>query len=183
MRASIASTCVNALHHFTDRAAFFAEAAPRLKPGGGPADHRQGSAYRERRLVGLHPISSRRARSTRPLCAECARCAARWRWPASTGPSRWRPIASRSSVRASEAIAAGVVDPSIYVSSDGVVGRGIRGGSKKLRQANEAAGGELQLVADFRLYATMGWSPERATQRSTAARQRRVGDAGSWLGR
>ena len=30
-------------------------------------------------------------------------------------------------------------------------------GVDKMRQANEAAGGELQLIADFRLYATIGW--------------------------
>jgi hypothetical protein len=30
-------------------------------------------------------------------------------------------------------------------------------GADRLRQANDAAGGELQLVADFRLYATIGW--------------------------
>jgi hypothetical protein len=30
-------------------------------------------------------------------------------------------------------------------------------GADRLRQANDAAGGELQLVADLRLYATVGW--------------------------
>ena len=30
-------------------------------------------------------------------------------------------------------------------------------GAERLRKANEVAGGELQLVADFRLYATVGW--------------------------
>ena len=30
-------------------------------------------------------------------------------------------------------------------------------GVERMRQANEAAGGELQLVTDFRLFATVGW--------------------------
>jgi hypothetical protein len=30
-------------------------------------------------------------------------------------------------------------------------------GADRLRRANDEAGGQLQLVADFRLYATIGW--------------------------
>ena len=45
----------------------------------------------------------------------------------------------------------------LHVAADGAVGRGVRQGAERLRQANDDAGGELQLVADFRLYATIGW--------------------------
>jgi len=58
---------------------------------------------------------------------------------------------------ASEAIANGIVDPSftsqLTVLSEDEYQRGV----KRMREANDAAGGELQLVADFRLYATIGW--------------------------
>ena len=56
-----------------------------------------------------------------------------------------------------EAIANGIVDPSftsqLTVLSEDEYQRGV----KRMREANDAAGGELQLVADFRLYATIGW--------------------------
>jgi hypothetical protein len=58
---------------------------------------------------------------------------------------------------ASEALLNGVVDASftsqLTVLSDEEFSRG----AERLRQANEAAGGALQLVADFRLYATVAW--------------------------
>ena len=66
---------------------------------------------------------------------------------------------------ASEALANGIVDPSftsqLTVLSDEEFSRG----AERLREANDAAGGELQLVTDFRLYATVGgsWRSRRRT--------------------
>jgi hypothetical protein len=57
---------------------------------------------------------------------------------------------------ASEALAAGVVEPSFTSQLTVLSGEEYAAGAEKLRLANEAAGGELQLVADFRLYATIG---------------------------
>ena len=58
---------------------------------------------------------------------------------------------------ASEALAAGIVDPSFTSQLTVFSDEEYAAGAERLRQANEAAGGELQLVADFRLYATIGW--------------------------
>ena len=58
---------------------------------------------------------------------------------------------------ASEALAGGVVDQSFTSQLTVLSGDEYRRGLEKLRQAIDAAGGELPLVADFRLYATTGW--------------------------
>jgi dihydrodipicolinate synthase/N-acetylneuraminate lyase len=58
---------------------------------------------------------------------------------------------------AAEAIANGIVDPGFTSQLTVLSEDEYQRGADRLRQANDAAGGELQLVADFRLYATIGW--------------------------
>jgi hypothetical protein len=58
---------------------------------------------------------------------------------------------------AGEAIANGIVDPGFTSQLTVLSEDEYQRGADRLRQANDAAGGELQLVADFRLYATIGW--------------------------
>ena len=58
---------------------------------------------------------------------------------------------------ATEALAAGVVD-SAYTSQLTVLSDDeFRAGAARIREANDAAGGQLNLLTDFWLYATVGW--------------------------
>lgn len=58
---------------------------------------------------------------------------------------------------ASEALANGVVHPSFTSQLTVLSDEEFQRGADRLRRANDEAGGQLQLVADFRLYATIGW--------------------------
>jgi SAM-dependent methyltransferase len=148
--------CVNALHHFADRARFFAEARRVLKPGGGlltigkdPHTDRDDwwvyTYFEETRA-----IDRERYARVRTLRGELA--LAGFAWTESIEADHIEVVHP-----ASEALLNGVVDPSftsqLTVLSDEEFSRG----AERLRQANEAAGGALQLVADFRLYATIAW--------------------------
>jgi ubiquinone/menaquinone biosynthesis C-methylase UbiE len=148
--------CVNALHHFADRNRFFAEARRVLKPGGGvltigkdPHTERDEwwvyEYFEETRA-----IDRARFAPVRTLRGELAR--AGFAWAESLEADHIEVLYA-----AREALAARVVDPSftsqLSVLSDEEFNRGL----ERLRQADAAAGGELQLVADFRLYATIGW--------------------------
>ncbi len=149
--------CVNALHHFTDRARFFAEARRVLKPGGGlltigkdpHTDRDEWWVYDY--FEETRAIDRERFARVRTLRGEMA--LAGFAWTESMEADHIeveRP--------ASEALANGVVDASftsqLTVLSEDEFNRG----ADKLRRANDAAGGGLQLVADFRLYATIGWT-------------------------
>ncbi len=58
---------------------------------------------------------------------------------------------------AGDALAAGVLDPA-YTSQLTVLSDDeFRAGAARIREANVAAGGQLNLMTDFRLYATVGW--------------------------
>jgi hypothetical protein len=58
---------------------------------------------------------------------------------------------------ATEALVGGVVD-SAYTSQLTVLSDDeFRAGAARIREANDAAGGQLNLLTDFRLYATVGW--------------------------
>ena len=148
--------CVNALHHFADRHRFFAEARRVLKPGGGlltigkdPHAERDSwwvyDYFEETRA-----IDRARFAAVRTLRGDLTR--AGFAWAESLEADHIEVSHS-----AAEAVASGVVDKSftsqLTVLSDDEFMRGI----ERLRQADAAAGGELQLVADFRLYATIGW--------------------------
>jgi ubiquinone/menaquinone biosynthesis C-methylase UbiE len=148
--------CVNALHHFGDRAAFFAEARRVLKPGGGlltigkdpHTDQDDWWVYTY--FAETRAIDSERFARVRTLRGEMA--LAGFAWTESMEADRIEVVRP-----ASEALAAGVVDPSFTSQLTVLTDAEYAAGAEQLRQANEAAGGELQLVADFRLYATIGW--------------------------
>jgi ubiquinone/menaquinone biosynthesis C-methylase UbiE len=148
--------CVNAVHHVADRNRFFAEARRVLKPGGGlltigkdpHTDRDEWWVYDY--FEETRAIDRERFARVRTLRGEMA--LAGFAWTESMEADHIELVQS-----AAEALANGVVDASftsqLTVLSDQEFSRG----SERLRLANAAAGGELQLVADFRLYATIGW--------------------------
>jgi len=148
--------CINALHHFSDRAAFFAEARRVLKPGGGllsvgkdpHTEHDDWWVYQY--FEETRAIDRERFARVRTLRGEMA--LAGFAWTESMEADRIEAVHP-----AAAALADGIVDRSftsqLTVLSDEEFDRGV----ERLRAANDAAGGELQLVADFRLYATVGW--------------------------
>ena len=151
--------CVNALHHFPDRNQFFAEARRILKPGGGlltigkdPHTDRDDwwvyQYFEETRAIDL----ARFAR-VRTLRGEMA--LAGFAWTESMEADHIEVLRP-----ASEALANGVVDASFTSQLTVLSDEEFRRGVERMRTANEAAGGALQLVADFRLYATLGWTPQ-----------------------
>jgi ubiquinone/menaquinone biosynthesis C-methylase UbiE len=151
--------CVNALHHFTDRARFFAEARRVLKRGGGlltigkdPHTERDTwwvyDYFEETREIDL----ARFAR-VRTLRGEMTHAGFAW----SESFEADHIEALYPATGALEAGAGGAVDrgftSQLTVLSDEEFNRGV----ERMRAANAAAGSQLQLVADFRLYATVGW--------------------------
>ncbi|MCU1385200.1 MAG: hypothetical protein JWL71_3897 [Acidobacteria bacterium] len=148
--------CVNALHHFSDRARFFAEARRVLKPGGGlltigkdpHTEHDDWWVYRY--FEETRAIDCDRFARVRTLRGELA--LAGFAWTESLEADHIEVVTP-----ASEALASGVVDPRFTSQLTVLSEEEFSRGAERLRAANEAAGGELQLVADFRLYATIGW--------------------------
>jgi ubiquinone/menaquinone biosynthesis C-methylase UbiE len=151
--------CVNALHHFADRTAFFAEARRVLKPGGGVMTigkdpHRAGDEWWVYDYFeGTRDIDLARFAPVRTLRAELT--SAGFTWAESFEADR-----IESSRAAAEAFAAGIVDRAftsqLTVLTDDEFSRGV----ERIRQADAerlAEGAELILIADFRLYATVGW--------------------------
>jgi ubiquinone/menaquinone biosynthesis C-methylase UbiE len=151
--------CVNALHHFADRDRFFAEARRVLRPGGGVLTigkdpHREGDTwwvydyFEETRAIDrarYAPVKTLRGEMTR----------AGFTWAESLEADHLE-----AAIPAGEALAEGadgVVTPSftsqLTVLSEEEFARGV----DKMRQADAAAGGALQLVTDLKLYATIGW--------------------------
>ena len=148
--------CVNAVHHFADRNRFFAEARRVLKTGGGlltigkdpHADRDEWWVYDY--FEETRAIDRARFAPARTLRGEMA--LAGFAWTESMEADRVELVQS-----AAEALANGVVDASFTSQLTVLSAEEFSRGADRLRQANEAAGGELQLVADFRLYATIGW--------------------------
>jgi ubiquinone/menaquinone biosynthesis C-methylase UbiE len=148
--------CVNALHHFTDRGRFFAEGRRVLKPGGGLL------------TIGIDPHAERddwwvyqyfeetkaidrvRFPRVRTLRGEMALLG--FAWTESMEADHIEVVQP-----ASEALASGLVDRSFTSQLTMLSDEEFQRGVDRLRRANDEAGGELQLVADFRLYATVGW--------------------------
>jgi ubiquinone/menaquinone biosynthesis C-methylase UbiE len=148
--------CVNALHHFADRARFFAEARRVLKPGGGLL------------TIGKDPHTDRDDwwvyqyfEETRAIDRERFARVRTLRGEISLAGFAWAESMEADHIEiarpAREALVNGVVDPSFTSQLTVLSDEEFRRGSERLRDANDAAGGELQLVADFRLYATIGW--------------------------
>ena len=148
--------CVNALHHFADRVRFFAEARRVLKPGGGllsigkdPHTDRDDWWVYEY-FDETRAIDRERFARVRTLRGEMA--LAGFAWTESMEADHIEVVRP-----ASEALANGAVDQSFTSQLTVLSDEEFRRGAERLRQANDAAGGELQLVADFRLYATIAW--------------------------
>ena len=148
--------CVNALHHFADRHRFFAEARRVLKPGGGlltigkdPHAERDSwwvyDYFEETRA-----IDRARFAAVRTLRGDLTR--AGFAWVESLEADH-----IEVSHPAAEALVSGVVDASFTSQLTVLSAEEFARGAERLRQADAAAGGELQLVTDFRLYATVGW--------------------------
>jgi ubiquinone/menaquinone biosynthesis C-methylase UbiE len=148
--------CVNALHHFADRQGFFSEARRVLRPGGGlltigkdpHADRDEWWVYDY--FEETRAIDRQRFARVRTLRGEMA--LAGFTWTESMEADHIELVQS-----AAEALANGVVDASFTSQLTVLSDEEFSKGAERLRQANAAAGGDLQLVADFRLYATIGW--------------------------
>ena len=151
--------CVNALHHFADRDRFYAEARRLLQPGGGVLTigkdpHREGDTwwvydyFDETRAIDrgrYAPVKTLRGELTR----------AGFAWVESLEADHIETMVSAGAALAEGAD--GVVTPTftsqLTVLSEEEFARGVA----RIREADAAAGGTLQLVADFKLYATIGW--------------------------
>jgi ubiquinone/menaquinone biosynthesis C-methylase UbiE len=151
--------CVNALHHFSDRHRFFAEARRVLKPGGGLLTIGK-DPHTERDEWWVYDYFSQtreidlaRFAAVRTLRGELA--LAGFAWTESLEADHIEVVQS-----AADALAGGVVDCSFTSQLSVLTAEEFSRGVEWLRTAaaeRAAAGGELQLVADFRLYATIGW--------------------------
>jgi len=150
--------CVNALHHFSDRHVFFAEARRVLTPGGallsiGKDPH----AGRDEWWVydyfeGTQALDEARFAPVRILRGELA--LAGFAWAESFEAERFEIVRTSA-----ELFASGIVDRAftsqLSVLSDAEFDRGVE--RLKDAQAQRAAdGADLHLVSDFRLFATVG---------------------------
>lgn len=149
--------CVNALHHFTDRFAFFSEARRLLRPGGGvmtigkdPHAERDGwwvyDYFPETRTIDLARFTP-----VRMLRADVVRAGF-------AAAESFEADHIEVVQPAAEAFANRIVDRTftsqLTVLTDDEFGAGVQ----RIRTADADAGGELQLVADFHLFATIGWA-------------------------
>jgi len=148
--------CVNALHHFDDRVRFFAEARRILKPGGalmsiGKDPHADRDSWW---VYDYFPetaaIDRERFARVRTLRGELA--LAGFAWAESFEADRIEAV-----MPAREALDTGVVDRAYTSQLTVLSDEEFEAGVARIRDANGAAGGQLDLVTDFRLYATVGW--------------------------
>jgi ubiquinone/menaquinone biosynthesis C-methylase UbiE len=146
---------VNALHHVADRSRFFAEARRVLKPGGGlltigkdpHTDRDEWWVYQyfeETRAIDLQRFAR-----VRTLRGEMA--LAGFAWTESMEAEHIEVL--RPAAEALNGIVDRTWTSELAMLSDEEFSRGV----ECVRRANDAAGGELQLAADVRLYATIGW--------------------------
>ena len=147
--------CVNALHHFADRARFFAEARRILKPGGalltiGKDPHTERDAWW---VYDYFPetLAIDRDRFARVRTLRGEMTLAGFSWSESFEADRIEAVQP-----ASEAFASGVVDRAYTSQLTVLSDEEFDAGVSRVKSANEAAGGELQLVTDFHLFATIG---------------------------
>jgi SAM-dependent methyltransferase len=148
--------CINALHHFKDRRQFFAEARRVLRLGGGvmtigkdPFAERDGwwvyDYFPETR-----DIDRARFAPVRILRGELANAGFTW-------AESFEADHIELTHSASEALATGVVDRAFTSQLTVLSDQEFAAGAERLRAANAAADGQLQLVTDFFLFATVGW--------------------------
>jgi len=147
--------CVNALHHFADRAQFFAEARRILKPGGallsiGKDPHTDRDTWW---VYDFFPetleIDRQRFARVRTLRGELT--LAGFSWAESFEADRIEGLRS-----ATDALASGIVHRAFTSQLAVLTGAEFDAGVARVRAANDAAGGELQLVTDFYLFGTIG---------------------------
>ena len=147
--------CINALHHFTDRERFFAEARRILKPGGalmsiGKDPHAERDSWW---VYDYFPetiaIDRERFARVRILRGELA--AAGFDWTESFEVDRIEAV-----MPATSALSDGVVDRAYTSQLTVLSDEEFRSGVVRIQAANDGAGGDLQLVTDFRLFATIG---------------------------
>jgi len=148
--------CVNALHHFSDRARFFAEARRILKPGGalltiGKDPHAERDSWW---VYDYFPetlaIDRERFARVRTLRGEMT--LAGFSWSESFEADRIEAVQP-----AADALKNGTVDRA-YTSQLAVLSdQEFDAGVARMKAASAAPGGELQLVTDFYLFATVGW--------------------------
>jgi ubiquinone/menaquinone biosynthesis C-methylase UbiE len=148
--------CVNALHHFADRVRFFAEAHRILKPGGGlltigkdPHTERD-EWWVYQYFEETRAIDRNRFARVRTLRGEMALAGFAW-----TESMEAEHIEIARPAR--EALADGIVESGFTSQLTLLSEEEFARGADRLRAANDAAGGELPLVVDVRLYATMAW--------------------------
>ncbi|HMF96823.1 MAG TPA: class I SAM-dependent methyltransferase [Vicinamibacterales bacterium] len=148
--------CINALHHFSDRAQFFAEAHRILRPGGGLLSigkdpHTERDAWW---VYDYFPatleIDRQRFARVRTLRGEMT--LAGFSWSESFEADRIEGVRS-----ATDALATGIVHRSFTSQLSVLTDEEFDAGVARMRAANDAAGGDLQLVTDFCLFATVGW--------------------------
>ncbi len=148
--------CINALHHFADRRAFFAEARRVLKPGGGlmsigkdpHADRDSWWVYDY--FPETMPLDRDRFAPVRILRGELTQAGFSW-------AESFECDQIEALTPAAEALQNGLVDRAYTSQLTVLSDEDYASGIERIRAANEAAGGELQLVTGFRLFATFGW--------------------------
>jgi len=148
--------CINALHHFRDRARFFAEARRILRPGGGLLSIGKDPHVERDTWWVYHyfpetlEIDRQGFARVRTLRGELA--AAGFTWAESFECDHIE--ASRS---ATEALATGIVDRAYTSQLTVLSDEEFDAGRKRIEEANAVAGGELRLATDFYLFGTIGW--------------------------
>jgi SAM-dependent methyltransferase len=151
--------CVNALHHFADRQRFFAEARRVLRPGGGLLTiGKDPHAERDEWWVYSYfpetlEIDRVRFAPVRTLRGELSR--AGFAWAESSEADR---VEALTPVR--EAFDAGAVDRAYTSQLTVLTEEEFAAGVQRLRNAEadaERDGATLDLITDFRLYATAAW--------------------------
>ena len=148
--------CVNALHHFSNRIQFFAEARRVLKPGGGllsvgkdPHTDRD-SWWVYDYFPETVAIDRERFARVRTLRGELTASGFAW-------AESFECDHIVASISADAAFAAGVVDRA-YTSQLAVLSDDEwQAGVARIRAANERLDGALQLTTDFFLFATLAW--------------------------
>ena len=148
--------CVNALHHFADRVRFFEESRRLLRPGGGlltigkDPHVDQDSWWVYDYFTETREIDKARYARVRTLRGEMAH--AGFAWADSHEADRIEAVRTFNDATKKGMIARSFTSQ-LTVLSDDEFNQGLA----RLRAADAVAGGELQLVSDFRLYATVGW--------------------------